>query len=58
MRHKGGKTTLMMSGKPINRETAITCTGSTNMLFVNIRLFCHIVYCRKIVLHVLAAIIT
>ena len=53
-----GETVVVMSGKPINGESAITCACGTDMVGVNIWTLFYIVDSRKVVLHVLTTIVT
>ena len=54
---QGSEAVVVVSGKPIHRESAIACTGSTDMVGVDIGFLLHEIYRAEIVLHVLASIV-
>ncbi len=58
MSHKCGVASVVMTGEPINRETAIACTDSADMICVYIRTRFDVIGRGIVVLHVLTAVIT
>ena len=49
---------FVMSGKPIYGETTITGSNTTQFILVYKRFLCYGINCRKVVFHVLSAIVT
>ena len=48
---------VVMTGEPINREAAETCSDAAEPILIHKRLFCHLVDRRKVVFHTLATVV-